>query len=438
MLWLELAWQSAWSRKHTLLLAITSVALSVMILLGVQQLREDTRNSFSNALSGVDLVVGPKGSATELMLYSVFQIGQPGRNIDFAFQKKIEQLKAVAWTIPIQLGDSYNGHPVIATTAAIFAHYRANERALEFSDGKAFFDPNRVLGASEGAPKIIDFTDIAQVVLGANVAKQRSKKLNDSVSLTHGKDRGPNSEHDELTFKVVGILKPTGTPLDNAVLMSLQGFETIHKDWSMGVRLPGKKDTLAVDIATLTPNQLTAIWIGLASRLDVFNAKRAIESLPPKDLMAVMPGVALDELWQIVRIVENALILIGAMVALSALTGVVSVLLVSLSARRRELAIYRALGARPQNILLFIGLESLGVCLLGIGIGLASTQVWLLLLQPWVQANYGIQIQLSLPTSDTWISLGAICVASLVASAFPAWRAYRLSLADGLTPPIAG
>jgi putative ABC transport system permease protein len=427
MLWLELAWQSAWSRKQTLLLAITSVALSVMILLGVQQLREDTRNSFANALSGVDLVVGPRGSASELMLYSVFQIGQPSRNIDFAFQKKIEQLKSVAWTIPIQLGDSYNGHPVIATSTAIFSHYRANEQALEFSDGKAFADPN----AS-------DTTDITQIVLGANVAKQRNKKLNDSVSLTHGKDQGPNSDHDELTFKVVGILKQTGTPLDNTVLMSLQGFEAIHKDWSLGMRLPGKKETLTPDISSLTPTQLTAIWVGLKSRLDVFTAKRAIESLPPKDLMAVMPGVTLDELWQVVRIVENALILIGAMVALSALTGVVSVLLVSLSARRRELAIYRALGAKPQSILFFIGIESLGVCLLGIAIGLALTQVCLLLLQPWIQANYGIQIQLSSPTWDTWMSLIAICVAAIVASVFPAWRAYKLSLADGLTPPVAG
>ena len=72
--WWDLAWRSAWARRQALVMVAFSVAVSVMILLGVQQLREDAKRSFSNALSGVDLIVGPRGSATELMLYSVFQI----------------------------------------------------------------------------------------------------------------------------------------------------------------------------------------------------------------------------------------------------------------------------------------------------------------------------------------------------------------------------
>jgi putative ABC transport system permease protein len=110
--WLGLAWQSAWSRRQALSLVTVSVAVSVLILLSVQQLREDARRSFSNALSGVDLIVGPRGSATELMLYSVFQIGRPSRNMGYAGFQEIQTMPQVRWAVPIQLGDTYQGHPV--------------------------------------------------------------------------------------------------------------------------------------------------------------------------------------------------------------------------------------------------------------------------------------------------------------------------------------
>jgi putative ABC transport system permease protein len=440
MLWLELALRSAWARRTALAMAITSVAVSVFILLGVQQLRDDTRNSFSNALSGVDLVVGPRGSASELILYSVFQIGQPTRNMPYSTIEKLTQLPSVAWTIPIQLGDSYDGHPVIGTSTQLFLHYRANRLPLEFDKGVPFTDPKTLVRAPINENSQVAVDEVTQVVIGSNVAKRKRKNLGDGLILTHGKEAGLNTEHSDFTFKIVGILKPTGTPLDNAVLTSLEGFSAIHQDWTMGVKMPtGDKQVKSktADFLALQPHEITASWVGLKSRTQVFSSRRIIESLPG-GLMAVLPGVVLDDLWRIVSIVENALLLIGGMVAISALLGVASVLLVSLSARRRELAIYRALGAPPLALLGFIGIESLGVCLAGIIIGLALTQLLLFTLAPWVQTNFGIELLTGLPTGETWASLGFICLAAMIVSILPAWRAYRMSLADGLQPPVAG
>jgi putative ABC transport system permease protein len=151
--------------------------------------------------------------------------------------------------------------------------------------------------------------------------------------------------------------------------------------------------------------------------------------------MAVLPGVALDELWQIVRVVENALIVMGVLVAICALLGVVSVLLVGLSARRKELAIYRSLGAGPMAIFMVVAWESFLICVLSIGAGVLGAQLLIFVFQDHLLLSYGIQTQNTWPGFEAWYSIASLMCAALVASLLPAWRAYRMSLSDGLNPP---
>ena len=432
MLWLSLAWKSAWSRKYALSLVAVSVCLSVIVLLGVQQIRTDAKRSFSNALSGVDLVVGPRGSQTDLLLYSVFQLGTPTQNMPFADLQRIKDMPAVAWTIPIQLGDSFDGFPVMGTAVDFFKHYQSSGKALSFQVGQAFQDPH------------VNPEALMQVVVGSEVAQAKKLKLNDTMALTHGYQAIEETVHADHPFKLVGILKPTGTPLDRSVLISLEAFEALHVGWGFGLR-PSAFDAkpelpkYLPNIAELKPTELTAVWVGLHSRATVFSARKAIESLKPNaasvPLMAVLPGVALDELWQIVRVVENALIVMGALVATCSLLGVVSVLLVGLSARRKELAIYRSLGAGPMAIFTVVAWESFLICGLAIGAGVLGAQLLIFLFQDHLLLSYGILTQNTLPGFEAWYSIASLICAALVASLLPAWRAYRMSLSDGLNPP---
>ncbi len=431
MFWLNLAWKSAWSRKYSLSLVAVSVCLSVIILLGVQQVRTDAKHSFSNALSGVDLVVGPRGSQTDLLLYSVFQLGTPTQNMSYTDLQRITQLPAVAWTIPIQLGDSFDGFPVMGTSIEFFKHYKSSGKNLSFQVGHAFEDPQ------------VNPSALTQVVIGSEVAISKKLKLNDAFALTHGYKAIEETVHADHPFKLVGILKPTGTPLDRSVLISLEAFEALHVGWGMGLRPSAfdVKPNLQKDlpeIKELKPSELTAVWVGLHSRTAVFSARKAIESLRLNStsvpLMAVLPGVALDELWQIVRVVENALIVIGALVAVCSLLGVVSVLLVGLSARRKELAIYRSLGARPASIFMTVAWETFLVCGLAIAAGVMGAQLLIFVFQDYLLQSFGIQTQNGWPGIDAWYSIGLLLCCALLASTLPAWRAYRMSLSDGLNP----
>ena len=425
-LWWSLAWRSAWSRRHALAMVALSVSVSVLILLGVQQLRHDARQSFTQALSGVDLIVGPRGSASELMLYSVFQVGRPSRNMAHEAYVALRALPQVRWAVPVQLGDTYRGFPVLGTTPELFEVFQTQGARLQWAQGRPFADPQADAGA------------VVEAVLGAQVAARHGLSVGDRLVLTHGRSDGLAPDHADQPFTVVGVLQATGAPIDRNVIISLQGFEALHQGmgapglpWLGGV---GAAPTVA-DRAALVPRELTAVWVGLHARTEVFSARRGIERLPQDSLMAVLPGVALDELWQVVKLAENALLAIGVLVAVSGMLSVAAVLMVGLSARRKELAVLRALGATPLALLGLVWLEALGVCLMGMLGGLLLHGLGLWALQDLLRTELGIAVQWGWPTAEVAWSLAGLVLAAWLAASVPALRAYRLSLVDGLHPP---
>ena len=425
-LWWSLAWRSAWSRRHALAMVALSVSVSVLILLGVQQLRHDARQSFTQALSGVDLIVGPRGSASELMLYSVFQVGRPSRNMAHEAYVALRALPQVRWAVPVQLGDTYRGFPVLGTTPELFEVFQTQGARLQWAQGRPFADPQAAAGA------------VVEAVLGAQVAARHGLSVGDRLVLTHGRSDGLAPDHADQPFTVVGVLQATGAPIDRNVIISLQGFEALHQGmgapglpWLGGV---GAAPTVA-ERAALVPRELTAVWVGLHARTEVFSARRGIERLPQDSLMAVLPGVALDELWQVVKLAENALLAIGVLVAVSGMLSVAAVLMVGLSARRKELAVLRALGATPLALLGLVWLEALGVCLLGMLGGLVLHGLGLWALQDLLRTELGIAVQWGWPTAEVAWSLAGLVLAAWLAASVPALRAYRLSLVDGLHPP---
>lgn len=152
--------------------------------------------------------------------------------------------------------------------------------------------------------------------------------------------------------------------------------------------------------------------------------------------MAVLPGVALDELWDVVGVGEKALIGMSAMVGVVSLAGLVAVVMAGLNERRRELAVLRAVGAAPRHVLMLLAGEGLLVTLLGALLGMLATGLFIALAAPWAQAHYGINLKLSVPSQAQWGLFAAVVAAGAVASLIPAGRAYRLSLADGLSPRV--
>lgn len=417
---LGLAWRSAWNRRFTLALTVASIALSTFMLLGVERVRTDLRSSFSSAVSGTDLIVGARTGSTQLLLYAVFHVGAATNNIRWSSVEALQQLRGVAWVVPLSLGDSHQGFPVLGTTPAYFDHFRYGEQQpLRLREGRRF-------------------DDLYDVVIGAELAERLGYRLGQRITLAHGMGEVQlGGNHADKPFTITGVLERTGTPVDRTAHISLQALEAIHVDWVVGAPLPGKR--IGADAARsmdLTPRSVTAALVGLHNRAAVFSVQRQVNGFGTEPLMAILPGVALDELWDVVGAGEKALLLMSGLVALVSMAGLMSVILAGLNERRRELAVLRAVGAGPQQVLALLALEGILLTLAGMVLGSVALVACIAASNPWLQASFGLTLHLGQTTPLQWLLLAGLLIAGWLASLLPGWRAYRLSLADGLSPRI--
>jgi putative ABC transport system permease protein len=435
---LSIARHSAWNRRSTLVWVVVSLALATALLWTLERLRHDIRTSFAQSVSGVDLIVGARSSPVQLMLFSVFHIGSVPQSMSMDSVRALAQHRSVSWVVPLSLGDSHRGYPVLGTTPAYFQHFAyGDKQPLALQQGSVF------AGNLDG---------LYESVIGSEVARKMGYTLGQSITLGHGMDdhghghsHGHNHSpaspaspsHDDKPFKVVGILAPTGTSVDRTVHVSLQALEALHLEWVAGAPLPGGQ--IPADQArkfNLEPQAVTAALVGLKTRAAVFNVQRFVNAYEAEALMGVMPGVALGELWAVLAVGENALLAVSALVALVSVVSLMAVVLAGLNERRRELAVLRAVGAGPRHVLGLLTLEGVWVTGAGVVLGVLLAQLGMALAAPWLQQGLGIRLQMSVPLPTQWALLAAVLLAGLLASLGPAWRAYRLSLADGLSPRV--
>ena len=419
----RLALLSVLNRRVTAGLTLLAIALSVAMLLGVEKVRRDARGSFANTISGTDLIVGARSGAIQLLLYSVFRIGNATSNISWESYLDIAELPRVRWTVPISLGDSHRGFRVMGTSRAYFEHYRfARTESLELAAGGSFDDV---------------FDDVFDAVLGAEVAERLGYGLGDAIVVSHGTSEVSFVDHDDKPFRVTGILAPTGTPVDRTVHVSVEGFTAMHVDWRAGAPVPGAEVTAdearAMD---LTPRTITAFLVGLDSKIAIFGVQRRINEYREEPLLAIIPGVALQELWDMMRVAENVLRVVSSMVVVTGLLGMLTVILASLEARRREMAVLRSVGARPLHVFALFMSEAGVLALLGAAAGVAVLYGALLIGQPIVAREFGLHLPIAMPSPADWWIIAAVVAAGFVAGGVPALRAYRLSLADGLSMRI--
>lgn len=413
---LRLAGASLLNRWPVALLTTLAIALSVTLLLGVERIRTGARDSFVGTVSGTDLIVGARGGALNLLLYSVFRIGSPTNNITWASYQDVAAHPDVAWIVPLSLGDSHFGFRVLGTNGDYFRHYR-------YRDG-------RPLRFAAGGP----FMDLFDAVLGAEVAARLGYTLGREIVVAHGLGREGFARHDDKPFRVAGILERTGTPVDRTVHVSLEAIEAIHVDWQGGAPVPGRRlDASAVRAMDLRPRAVTAALVGLDSRLATFRVQRFVNEYRAEPLLAILPGATLQELWAILGTAEQALSAVTVMVVATALLGMVTMTLASLAERRREMAILRSVGAGPRTILGLLTAEALLLGLAGTALGVLLLYAGLLALQPAIDSRYGLYLAIGAPSLRELGTLAGIVAAGTLAGLIPAWRAYRMSVADGMT-----
>ena len=412
----SLAFKSLRNRRFTAALTILSIALAVFLLLGVERIRHESRESFAATVSGTDLLVGARSSPVHLLLSAVFHIGNATNNLRWDSYKAIASRPEVAWTIPLSLGDSHRGYRVLGTTADYYEHLRyGRDRRLQMAQGRL----------PEGEH---------DAVIGADVADTLHYRPGDSIVVAHGAGDVSFSLHEQHPFKVIGVLARTGTPVDRTVHVSLQGLDVMHEDAAADSESDPLLAAMQADSGSgAEPRAITAFLVGLKSRSAVLGMQRAVNEYEREPLTAVMPGVALQEVWEITGAVEKTLFAVSTLVVVVGLGGMLVALLTSLSERRREMAVLRSVGARPSQIFGLILGEAVFLTLLGIVFGVMVLYAGLITGQPWLESRLGLFIVVGWPTAYEVALMGLVALAGGLIGLVPAWRIYRYSLADGMS-----
>jgi len=391
---LKLAIQSLLDRKNSVALTCMAMTISIFVLLGVEHIRNESKESFASTISGADLIVGAKSGRLNLLLYSVFRLGSPVNNISWRSYQRVSKNENVAWTIPISLGDSHQGFRVLGTNNDYFQHFKyGKKQSLSFSHGR-------------------EFNEVFDVVLGAGVAASLNYQLDDSIVLMHGIGATSFDSHDQKPFTVTGILAPTGTPVDQTIHVKLEGIEAIHRDGHLG------NDKLQ-------PKSITAFIIGLNSRIATFHLQREINELKSEPLMAILPGVALSELWRIMALFEGTLRLISSMVFIAALLGLVAVMAASIRERKKESYLLRVIGAPPGFLFILFQIEALLISVISMLLATALLYASLIITQKLISNQLGLHLGYNLFTYNNFIIAIAIVSATVLVAALPAFLAYR-------------
>ena len=421
MVLLSLAYRSLENRKLTTILTLLSLALSVSLWVGIEHIRSGARESFSNTISQTDLIVGARGGSLQLLLYTVFHMGSPTSNVSYESYDKFRKHPAVLWTIPISLGDSHRGYRVVGTSEDFYRHYRyRQDRQIEFQQGRA---PG----------------DVFELALGSEVAEKLAYKLGDRIVVTHGLASASGiMDHEDKPFTVIAILKPTHTPLDRSLYVTLEGIEAMHIDWKQGApplkgqAVPAeriKKEEIEI-------GQITAFFLRTKVRVQTLGLQREINTFSEEPLMAVIPGVALSELWNGISYGEQVLKVVALFVVIVGLFGMLMALYTSLNERRREIAILRAVGMGPLRIMCLLVAESGLLSLAGSLLGIVLVYTLVISLQPLVEQQFGLYLPIKPLSATEHLYIVAVVLVGLVIGFIPAWKAYRNALSDGLSVRI--
>ncbi len=407
-MFIKLALKSLLNRSGSVTLTLMAMTVSIFVLLAVEHIRYQAKESFANTVSGVDLIVGAKTGSLNLLLYSVFRIGSPSNNISWQSYQDIANNPQVKWAIPIALGDSHKGYRVMGTTPDYFDFFSyGKQHKLQFEQGQAF-------------------NSIFDVVIGADIARKLDYTLGQKLVLSHGVASTSFSQHDDRPFTVVGILAPTGTPVDQTLHISLAGIEAIHLGWQQGVKMPGKHITnKQIKQIDLKPKSITAFMLGLKSRMFSFHMQRHINNNKTEPMLAILPGVALSELWQMMTVLENTLRLISLLILIAALLGLSAMLMASIRERNREVQLLRVLGASPLFLFLLLELEALLITLLSTLFAVSALYACLMFARDFLASEYGLYIEANILSENVLYLLLVIIIANITAAAIPAISIYK-------------
>lgn len=400
----NLTYKSILNRKTAFLLSVFSVAISVVLLLGIERIVKSGKTHFLNTINETDMIVGASNGSIDILLNLIFHIGDGLSEMEYSSYEEISKFDEVEWSVPLSVGDSFRGFDVVSTNSDFFTHYKySSGKLLEFENGGNF----------------VGFYDL---VLGANVAKKLNLKLGDKAYLSHGNSK---HVHKNREFRVRGILKKSATPNDDLVFMQLKTDEAMHLEWQSGHFVDMHISSEVLSRMNIQPKHISGILLGLKNRMQILELEDKINHYKGENLKGVIPAKALTKLYKLMNSFEVILMLISSMVFVSAIFTMLSSMFSTLGEKRREIAILRSLGASVKVIFILFAMESSFIVFGGIVLGNILLSVGVFFVSSLMPVNY-------LPDGYEIFLLIVMMVVAVFSSIIPAIKSYKYSLQDGL------
>lgn len=427
--------RSLTGRLFSTITTVLTVAVAVALMLVLITMREAGKRAFERGAGDMHLYVSAEASPLASILNGIFYANPPRRSIPASRYEKLKTQAPWAYAVPIQQGDSYLGMPVIATTPEFFSKYLPNlNEPWTLADGRFF-------------------TGDFEVVVGAQAAQVSGLKVGDEIFLTHGiglsrqaraaaeqsgETIGEAHVHYDFSYRVVGILKPTGGSHDRALMTSLQSTWIIHAHDRRLKDTPGIKTTTAADLIE-SDRKITGIYLRLVTREggsgtpanlpQVFTMLRADPTIT-----VAAPFDEIRKLDVIVGNVNTIFIAIAAAVMLSSGIAIMLALYNSMDLRRRQIAVLRVLGASQPRIFGLVITESALIGIFGALAGIVLALVGSLAAASLMKEYIGLAISPIVPLRELIIVTLATIALACIAGLIPAVSAYRTAVATNLRP----
>jgi putative ABC transport system permease protein len=387
-------WRYLQGRFVTSVLTVVSVALGVSLVIASVLLTRGIKEGFIAGATDYNLIVGAKGSPTQLVLNVVFRMDAPTPNIPLSAYEDLRADPRVEAAVPVAMGDAYQGFRYVATSDAYFAPLPWRRHAPALATGRLF---------RSDAPERPDY----EAVLGAAAARGTGLQPEDRFY--------EGEEMAAYPLRVVGVLRPTGTADDRAIFISLASY------WEMN-EISRK--------AMIKP--LTAVLIR-PKRLSDLTALHRGWNVGP-DLQAALPSAILLNIFNLLGLVEDVLAVVLAVVAVVVGLYLFVTMYNATLERRREIATMRALGARRATVLGIVLLESCVIAGLGGLAGILGGHGVAALGASLLAARGGPVTHALALSALQPVTFGAVVALGALAGLLPAVLAYRTEVAENLAP----
>ena len=388
-------------RQHALSTLVTagSIALAVGLLMVVWMVKAQSQRAFVETSTGFDAVLGARGSRLQLVLNAIFHLEASPGNISSADFEQIRRHPAVKAAIPLAVGDNYRGYRIVGTSEELFTQveYARGRRYAVQPGGRVF------AGASHEA------------LVGSFAAERLGLRVSDTFQPYHGLVFDPANQHEE-TYTVVGILEPTNTPADRVLWIPLAGIQTMK----------GHDPKFATD--------LSAVLLQLRTPQAGFMLDMTYNRQGNRLTFAYPVGAIIADLFGKIGWFDRVLALVAYLVAFVAAGSVLASIYASMSARRRDLAILRALGARRHTIFMAVVAEAAVIGALGALAGFVVYGALLAGVARIIRAQTGVAIDVLAVPPVLWIAPLAMIALCALGGIIPALKAYRVPVAETLAP----